>query len=513
MTTPGSAGRPNRPGPPRQAPLELPPDEFRKLGHDLVDRIAAFLQSLPDRPITTAESPAQIREHLGVASLPEAGGDPAAALERAARLLFDHSLFNGHPRFMGYITSSAAPIGALAELLAAAVNPNVGGWKLSPMASEIERETVRWIAELIGYPPDCGGLLVSGGNMANFLGFLAARKAGADWDIRARGTGEGRLRAYVSAETHTWIQKAADLFGIGTDAIRWIATDQELRMDPRALEEAIARDRKAGDRPFLVVGTAGSVSTGAIDPLRKLAAICREEKIWFHVDGAYGGVAAALPEAPEDLKALALADSVAVDPHKWLYAPVEAGCTLVKDPQALLDAFSYRPPYYHLECDDTDPETNFFEYGLQNTRGFRALKVWLAFLQVGRQGHVTMIRDDIRLAAELHRLAGSHPELEAQQAGLSISTFRYVPRDLRAGIGTPEVETHLNRLNTELLSAIQDSGEAFLTNAVIRDRFLLRACIVNFRTSQADVEAIPEIVARLGAEVDRKIGRSGLSRD
>ena len=195
---------------------------------------------------------------------------------------------------------------------------------------------MRWIAELLGYPADCGGLLVSGGNMANFVGFLAARRARAPFNVRTEGMAacdeDGPLRVYVSAETHTWIEKAADLFGLGTDAIRWIEIDGDRRMLVPALQEAIAADRAAGATPLLVVGTAGSVSTGAIDPLREIAALCRDEGIWFHVDGAYGAPAAVLPEAPADLKALAEADSVAIDPHKWLYAPLEAGCALVRDP-------------------------------------------------------------------------------------------------------------------------------------------------------------------------------------
>jgi glutamate/tyrosine decarboxylase-like PLP-dependent enzyme len=209
--------------PERVSPLELSPTEFRRLGHELVDQISDFLGSLRDRPVTTGETPAEIRALLGRTGLPETGAAPAALLPDTARLLFDHSLFNGHPRFMGYITSSAAPLGMLADLLAAAVNPNVGGWELSPMASEIEAQTVRWVAELVGYPTNCGGLLVSGGNTANFVCFLTGRRAMLGETARTTGLGvTAPLRVYASAGTHTWIQKAADLFGLGTDAIRWI---------------------------------------------------------------------------------------------------------------------------------------------------------------------------------------------------------------------------------------------------------------------------------------------------
>jgi aromatic-L-amino-acid/L-tryptophan decarboxylase len=487
----------------RVSPLELPPAEFRRLGHELVDEIASFLDMIRDRPLTSGETPAEIRALLGRAPLPQAGIEPAALLGETARLLFGHSLFNGHPRFMGYITSSAAPLGMLADLLAAAVNPNVGGWELSPVASEIEAQTVRWVAELIGYPTDCGGLLVSGGNMANCACFLAGRRAMLGETARSTGLGvSGSLRIYASASTHTWIQKAADLFGFGTDAIRWIPTDAGQRLRTDVLRECIREDLARGDRPIMVVGTAGSVGTGAVDPLREIAEICRSHGIWFHVDGAYGAPAAVLPDAPDDLHALALADSLAVDPHKWLYAPLEAGCVLVREAQRLNDAFAYSPTYYRFETGGDEPPVNYYELGLQNSRGFRALKVWLGLKQAGREGYVRMIGDDCRLAASLHRHVAAHPELEAATLGLSIATFRYVPRDLR---GAGAAESYLNALNEALLARLKKGGQVFVTNAVLDGRFLLRACIVNFRTTEADVAAIPGIVAAAGREVDAEL--------
>jgi aromatic-L-amino-acid/L-tryptophan decarboxylase len=486
----------------RDAPLAMSAEEFRQAGHELVDAVAAFLDGLPARPVTTGESPAAIRALLEAGkALPKDGTAASDLLRAAASLLFDHSLFNGHPRFFGYITSSPAPLGMLGDLLAAAVNPNVGAWTLGPVATEIEAQAVGWVAELIGYPRDCGGLFVSGGNMANFVGLLAARASAAPWDIRRSGlagAANPRLRVYASAETHTWIQKAADLSGIGTDAIRWIPTGADLRMDTAALRAAIDRDLEAGERPMMVVGTAGSVSAGAVDPLFELAEICREAGVWFHVDGAYGAFAAAVPGTTRDLQALNLADSVAVDPHKWLYAPLEAGCILARDPEALRKAFAYHPPYYHFG----EEATNYVDFGPQNSRGFRALKVWLALRQVGRDGYVRMIGDDIRLSERLYASIAAHPDLEACTQGLSITTFRYVPPDLpEAG----DRDAYLNALNEALLERIQGSGEAFVSNAVVRGRYVLRACIVNFNTQEADVDALPLIVARLGAEVDARM--------
>lgn len=486
----------------RHAPLVMEPHAFRRAGYWLVDRISEMIESLPDRHVTPGEGPVDVRKALDAAApLPPQGSDAEAVLERAVRLLFDHSLFNGHPRFFGYITSSPAHIGILGDLLAAAVNANVGAWTLAPMATEIEAQTVRWIAELIGFPVSCGGLLVSGGNVANSVCFLAARAAKADWDVRARGGSDPDarpLRVYGSAETHTWIQKATDLAGLGTESIRWIGTDEGLRIDPDALRAAIDADLRAGDRPFLVIGTAGSVSTGAVDPVPELASICREYGLWFHVDGAYGALAAALSDAPPDLLALSDADSVAVDPHKWLYAPLEAGCALVRDPEHLRNAFSYHPPYYHFGVE----ATNYVDFGPQNSRGFRALKVWLALLHAGRSGYERMISDDIRLARDLYQAVAVDPEFEALTHGLSITTFRFVPADLRARMGEEPVEDYLNVLNKDVQARLERSGEAFVSNAVIRGTYALRACVVNFNSTDDDVRALPRIVARHGREAD-----------
>lgn len=481
----------------RESPLAMTSQEFRALGTQLVGRIADFLDSLPQRPVTPAESPSFVRQALAAErSMPKEGADAGQLLNRAADLLFDHSLFNGHPRFWGYITSSAAPIGALGDLLAAAVNPNVGAWLLSPMASEIEGQTIRWIAEMLSYPVECGGLFVSGGNMANIVCFLAARQAKAGSDVRIEGMNGVRMRAYCSKEAHTWIQKAADISGMGTDAIRWIPVDAEMRIDIGALREQILKDIEAGDKPAIVVGNAGSVSTGSIDPLPELAAICLEFNLWFHVDGAYGALAAVLPDAPTALSGLRDADSLAVDPHKWLYAPLEAGCALVRDPEKLRDAFAYHPVYYHFGVE----ATNYFDLGPQNSRGFRALKVWLALQQAGRSGYEKMICDDIRIAHALFERIAAYAELEAITHSLSITTFRFVPAGLDRN--DKKVGSYLDTLNLELLTSLQNSGEAYLSNAVIHGKFALRACIVNFRTSLADVEALLPIVVRIGRELD-----------
>jgi aromatic-L-amino-acid/L-tryptophan decarboxylase len=250
-----------------------------------------------------------------------------------------------------------------------------------------------------------------------------------------------------------------------------------------------------------IVGTAGTVSTGAIDPLPAMAALCRQHKVWFHVDGAYGGFAAMIEGAPADLCGLSLADSVAVDPHKWLYAPLEAGCVLLRNPEAHRAAFSYHPPYYQFG----EEVTNYVDYGLQNSRGFRALKVWMALRQVGRRGYEQMIADDIALARELYDRLAADAQFEAFTCSLSIVTFRYVPEGLRGHMPEPTAEPYLNELNQALQARLEVSGELFVSNAVVENRYLLRACIVNFRTSAKDIAEIPDIIARHGRQVHEQL--------
>ena len=272
----------------RNVPLEMSPEEFRRVGHDLVDQIASFLEKLPEGKVTEGEEPNKIREHMGTTSLPTKGISAETLFNKVPKLLFEHSLFNGHPKFMGYITSSAAPIGALGDLLAASVNSNCGGYNLSPVATEIEKQTIQWIAELIGFPNDCGGILVSGGNMANFVGFLAGRTNKASWNVRKIGVSNdsGRLVAYCSGAIHTWLEKGMDIYGFGTDSIRKVKTNSNFQMDNRMTwRKQIAKGPiEDGFIPFLVVGTAGSVSTGAIDPLYDISKICKKYDLWFHVD-------------------------------------------------------------------------------------------------------------------------------------------------------------------------------------------------------------------------------------
>lgn len=489
----------------RLSPVSINKEEFRQTGYLLIDSIADFYERINEGRVTKGETPSQIQSFLGTAPLPQEGTAVSEIFSTAADLLFNHSLHNGHPKFFGYITSSPTPIGALADLLAAAVNPNVGANILSPMATAIEKQTVKWLAEFIGVDTTYGGLLVSGGNMANLTAFLAARTAKAPKNIKEDGLANtaGEMVFYCSKATHTWIEKAAVLFGHGTKAIRWIPTDTDNKMDTNVLSHTITNDLKDGKNPFLVVGNAGDVSTGVVDNLVEIAAICKTHDLWFHIDGAYGIPAAVVPEYKNLFEGLTEADSIALDPHKWLYAPLEAGCTLVKNPQHLIDAYSAHPVYYNFDSSADEPTLNFYEYGLQNSRGFRALKVWMALQQAGKNGYIKMISEDIELSQLLFTEAKKHHELEAVTQNLSIATLRYIP----AGYGQNEKadETYLNKLNEELLNELQKGGEVFLSNAVIADKYCLRACIVNFRASKKDILETIELIVSEGRKVNNRL--------
>ncbi len=490
----------------RQAIVDMPAEAFRRVGHAMIDELADFIENLPAGKVTKGVTPSSVRKMIGAENqLPENGVDPARLVQQTISLLTENSLFNGHPRFMGYITSSPAPLGAMADFIASLTNPNCGAFILSPVATEIELQCIRWLSGLIGYRKNAGGILVSGGNMANIAGLWAARKNMANWDIRDKGLGEQGLKftLYATSQVHTWLQKTADLLGLGLQAIRWIPVDQDLRIDATALDKQLALDKSNGMIPLAVVGTAGSVGFGTVDPLAELAQVCQKHKVWFHIDGAYGGLAASLPELKEKFSGLEHADSIAIDPHKWLYCPLEAGCLLVRDPNLLADAFSFHPTYYQFDKVGDETPVNFYEWGPQNSRGFRALKVWMVMQQAGTNGIRSMIREDISLSQQLYQELHKHKNLQTFPGDLSITTFRYVPDGIPGD--ESQKEEYLNQLNTNLLNLLQRGGELFVSNTLLEGKYLLRSCIVNFRTSMEDIKMIPDIVIRYGKEAEKQM--------
>lgn len=491
----------------RDRPANLTSDEFRQIGHRLIDQIAEFYENLEQMPVRPEGPLTSARTDIGEVPVPETGRAADTLIEEATKILFDKSIFIGHPRFWANINGAGAPLGVLADTIAGAINANLSSWEVGPAGSEIERQAVRWIAELIGFPSGASGILTSGGSMANGLCLHAARRAMLPWDTRALGTrSEGRqARIYATRESHIWLSKLADFIGLGTEAIHWVETDDELRMNVEALRQAVQADRHQGEIPFCVVAAAGTVATGTVDPIGDIADYCADENLWLHIDGAYGAFASLASDVPPDLHKLGSADSIAVDPHKWLYAPFDVGCALVKDPKHLTDAFAFSTHYYNSADDVPDMPVPFRDLGLQTSRSFRALKVWLLIQQSGRVGYSRMISDDIDLARQMAAQVDQTDGLELTGQGLSITTFRYVPTDLVDRSEEEIVADYLDRLNKNILDALQKSGWAYPSQSIVRKRFVIRACIVNFRSRAADVAELPIRIAKLGIKLDRDL--------
>jgi glutamate/tyrosine decarboxylase-like PLP-dependent enzyme len=374
---------------------------------------------------------------------------------------------------------------------------------LGPSATEIELALIRWFAhDVFGMPQTAGGELTSGGAMANFVALKTARDQKAGWDVRNDGVGVGPpLGLYLSTETHVVSQRASDMLGIGWGNVRRVPVDDVYRMDLVALREQIATDREAGVRPFCVVGTAGTVGTGAIDPLDAIADLCAEEGLWFHVDAAYGGPAMLADDLRSLLGGIERADSIAFDPHKWLYTPHSGGCVLVRDASHLSDSFDMYVAYVHQDKEHTGAGVDLGRLGPHFSRGFWALKVWVSLLAHGRNAYARRISHDAELVRYLAARVEERPEFElCAPPSLSIAVFRFVPDALPQGEGA---EGYLNTLNERLMNEIQSDGRVFVSNAVLAGgRYALRVCIVNFRTEAEDLDAVLDVAAEIGGRLD-----------
>ncbi|MDH4350766.1 MAG: pyridoxal-dependent decarboxylase [Gemmatimonadota bacterium] len=457
-----------------------------------VHRLAVgYLETLPERE-AFRRPPDDVVRRFEAAPLPARGTPADAILADVERDILPYSLGIGHPRWWGYVRASPSPLGMAADLLAATMNNNCAG--SAQIATYVEMTVMRWLAELVGYPGDAGGLLVSGGSAANFVALAAMREAMLPG---SRGTGltglDVRPVIYVTPETHSCIRRAVELLGFGSDALRLLPPDDRLRMDPAVLAAAVTEDRVAGRTPLCVVATAGTVNAGAIDPLTAIRDVARLEGLWFHVDGAYGAIGAALPELTDRYAGMDDADSLTIDPHKWLYVPYEAGAVLVKDRNALTRAFATKADY--LEVDETSYFSGplwFHQQGPQLSRAFRALKVWCVMRELGVAGFRELWRNDLAVAAELRRAVAAHPRLElVGPSDLSIVCFRYVPQHGDA-----------DALNRKLVNRVQQDGQLFVSGTLVRGTYALRAAILNYRSTTADARLTVEVVAELGAALD-----------
>jgi aromatic-L-amino-acid decarboxylase len=387
------------------------------------------------------------------------------------------------PAFFGYVQSPPAPVGVAADLLASAADQNVTSWRSSPAAAAVEQQTVRWLGDFVGFDRAATGILVSGGSAANLTALLVALRAVTDPDADRRA-----MRVYASAETHFSVAKAATALGVGFAAV---PVDGDRRLDPGALRDAIASDRAAGLVPICVVANAGTTATGAVDPLDAVAAVASDAAVWMHVDGAYGAPAAADPASRRLFAGLHRADSVCIDAHKWLYAPVDCSALLLHDAAATARAFGAGvDDYVRILATQATETYAFWDHGLELSRRFRALKLWATLRFYGARRLAAAIGEDIRLAAHLAELVTASEDFELLAGpGLSVCCFRHAPADL----DEPALDAH----NERILHALQRDGRVYLSNATIDGRFALRACITNFRTTRADVERVLGVVREL----------------
>ncbi len=480
--------------------LDWTPDRAAEFGRTALDLWTEYLRRLPGLPVmhphTPAETRAAVLDGRGVPDKPMPDDDLLAHLRT---VVFEHGAQTGHGGFMAFISGAGTVPGAPAALLAAGINQNLGGWPLGPAATEIENHVLAWFAARLGLPPESSGAFVTGGATANLMALTVARDALAGWDVRRDGVAGGpRLAVYASDDVHETVDRAADLLGLGTAAVRRIATDDRFRLRPDAVEAAIERDLADGVKPLVVVGTAGTTELGAIDPLDELADVAERHGCWFHVDAAYGGPAAMVDELRPAFAGIERADSLTCDPHKWMNMPISASIVLFRDPARHVAAFTLQPDYAKLDATAQSDMMLRYQWTPQFTRPFDALPVWVSLLAQGWDAAARRIQHDVELAAWLHHLVGEHDELEAlADPELSIVCFRYVPP------GTHD-DAYLDDLNERILYAVQRAGLVYPSNAVVAGRYAIRACLISYRTEAEHVETLAgEVVAhgrRLHAE-------------
>jgi len=465
-------------------------EAMRALGHQMVEDIIAYLETVRERPVWQS-IPEKVRENLKKPLPMEPQGAKKTYQDFLVNVL-PHPMGNIHPRFWGWVEGTGTPFGMLAEMLAAGMNPDVAG--ADHVASYVETQVLDWLKEMLGYPAEASGLLVSGGSMANLVGLTVARNTMAEFDVRQHGlqASSRKMILYGSAEMHSSIQKTVELLGLGGDSLHKVPVNVDFQIDTKALEMAISEDRSEGHQPIAVIGAAGTVNTGAFDDFNALADICAREGLWFHVDGAFGAWTALSPKLRHLASGMERADSLAFDLHKWMYMPFELGCALVRQEENQLRTFSLTPDYLtHAERGLSGGPVWYSEYGFQCSRGFRALKAWMCIKEHGVLKYGRLIQQNTDQARYLAELVDAAPELElAAPVPLNIVCFRFTAN------GFDEVA--LDDLNSELLMQLQESGIAVLSSTIINGKYVLRVAITNHRSRREDFELLVREVIRLG---------------
>jgi aromatic-L-amino-acid decarboxylase len=464
--------------------LEPSADELRDWGNSVMQLMADYFGELPDRAVYRHMSSREIRGRLD-ATLPTKGTHLDELLKVFRETVIPFSRQNAHPRMFGYVQSPGTPLAAFADLLASTLNANLTVWRSAPAPVEIERLTIDWIRQILGFNAEAGGLFVSGGSMANLAAIAAARQTKKD--------SSGRLRIYASSETHFSIEKAAALLGIGRENVRHVGIDDHFRIRVEDLLAKITADLEAGYVPFCVVANAGTVNTGAVDSLTEIREIANRFQLWMHVDGSYGAFAVLAESARELFEGMDQADSIALDPHKWLYLPVDVGCVIYRVPEIARSAFAQEAEYTRIIGEKADEAFAFWDYGPELSRRFRALKVWMVLKGVGLDSLTEAIESNLACARYFESMVQASDDFEMiAPVELSIFCFRHVPMQLRSE--SPEA---IDAFNERLLIALQRDGSSYLSNATLCGRFALRGCVLNYRTTLHDMKILLDDLRRV----------------
>ena len=496
----------------KEGSLDYPLNELRQHLYRAADMIVDLYDTMESDKVLQSRSPSEVRPIFDE-PLPESPTDLTTLLKRIEREVFFHANRNIGPNFYGYVQSGGNHAGLVGDLLAMALNQNPGKWHLGPAATEIELRVIRWVAEFIGFPEETGGVLVSGGSAANLTCLKAARDFQAPFALQMQGAKAGsQLTMYVSTEGHSCLDKSADMLGIGREYLRKIPVGSDFRIDVEKLEQKILEDKANGFLPVCIIGNGGTVNTGTVDPLNDLAALAKRHHLWFHIDGAYGGPAAATSLAGAMFSGLEKADSVATDGHKWLYVPYEVGVALVRNKKALNASFRIIPDYLKSDPSLSDRH-NATEYHFELSRNFKALKMWMTFLAYGAPALRAAIESNIQTMWFLAKLIDTSEDFERMApVPLSIVCFRYKTTDPQFS----NDEEYLNRLNQKILTDVEKDGRVFLSGTILNGKQVLRACSVNHRTDLPHVQfllnVLREIVANAHATLTPALSLPGEGR-